>query len=130
MENDGINRRKFLGTTAAVGLGALAHPSFSARVFGANDRIVMGIIGAGGRGRGVMQEFIHQGAEFAAVCDVYRVNTELGMETAGAKAKPCADHRELLDRKDIDAVLIGTPEHWHHRHLIDAVRAGKDAYCE
>ena len=130
MENEGINRRKFLGATAAVGLGALAHPSFSARVFGANDRVVMGIIGAGGRGRGVMQEFIQQSAEFAAVCDVYRVNTELGMETAGAKAKPYADHRELLDRKDIDAVLIATPEHWHHRHLIDAVRAGKDAYCE
>src|SRR5207245_5034208 len=67
MENDGINRRKFLGTTAAVGLGALAHPSFSARVFGANDRIVMGIIGSGGRRRGVLQEFIHEVGESAEV---------------------------------------------------------------
>ena len=61
MQGDGINRREFLGKGAAVGLGVLSHPGFSGRVFGANDRLVMGLIGAGGRGRGVMQEFIQQG---------------------------------------------------------------------
>ena len=129
MEKEGVNRRKFLGTTA-VGLGVLAHPTFSARVFGANDRIVMGIIGAGGRGRGVMQGFIEQGADFAAVSEVYQVNADLALEAAGSNAKAYGDHRRLLERKDIDAVLIATPEHWHHHHLIDAVRASKDAYCE
>jgi predicted dehydrogenase len=129
METNEINRRKFLGRTA-VGLGVLAHPSFSSRVFGANDRMVMGIIGAGGRGRGVMQGFMEKGADFAAVSDVYQVNADLGLEAAGANAKGYGDHRKLLERKDIDAVLIASPEHWHHRHLIDAVRAGKDAYCE
>src|SRR5579863_1629212 len=130
MASDGLNRRKFMGKTAAVGLGVLAHPAFSARVFGANDRVVMGIIGSGGRGRGVMQGFVDQGADFAAVSDVYQINSELGLETAGSSAKAYLDYRQLLDRKDIDAVLIATPEHWHHDHLIDAVRAGKDAYCE
>jgi len=61
MQGDGINRRKFLGKGAAVSLGVLSHPGFSGRVFGANERLVMGLIGAGGRGRGVMQEFIQQG---------------------------------------------------------------------
>ena len=61
MQGNGINRRKFLEKGAAVGLGVLSHPGFSGRVFGANDRLVMGLIGAGGRGRGVMQEFIQQG---------------------------------------------------------------------
>lgn len=131
METNNMNRRKFIREgTAAVGLGVLAHPSFSARVFGANERIVMGIIGAGGMGRGHMENFKNLGAEWGAVCDVYEVNRELGLEIAGTQAKCCIDHREVLDRKDIDAVLIATPEHWHHNHLVDAVRAGKDAYCE
>ena len=130
MESDGINRRKFLGKGAAVGLGVLAHPAFNGRVFGANDRLTMGLIGAGGRGRGVMQGFIEQGAEFAAVCDAYEVNLDLGIEGAAGTAKGYRDYRELLARKDIDAVLIATPEHWHCRQLMDSVAAGKDAYCE
>ncbi len=130
MENNGVTRRGFLGRTAAVGLGVLAHPSFSGRVFGANDRVVMGIIGAGGMGRGHMENFKDQGAEWAAVCDVYEVNLESGLEIAGPRAKGYTDHRKLLERQDIDAVLIATPEHWHHDHLVDTLRAGKDAYCE
>jgi predicted dehydrogenase len=127
---DGITRRKFLGNTAAVGLGVLAHPSFSGKVFGANDRVVMGIIGAGGMGRGHMENFKDQGVEWAAVCDVYGVHLDAGLEIAGPQAKGYADYRKVLDHKDIDAVLIGTPDHWHHDHLVDALRAGKDAYCE
>jgi len=130
MNSDGTTRRKFLGSTAAIGLGVLAHPSFSSRVFGANDRVMMGIIGAGGMGRGHMDNFKNAGAEWGAVCDVYQVNLEAGLEIAGPRAKAYGDHRALLDRKDIDAVLIATPEHWHHNHLVDAVQAGKDAYCE
>lgn len=57
MAEDGINRRKFLGRGAAVGLGVLAHPAFGGKVFGANDRIVMSIIGAGGMGRSHMDNF-------------------------------------------------------------------------
>ena len=130
MENHALTRRKFLGRSAAVGLGVLAHPSFNGRVFGANDRIVMGIIGAGGMGRGHMENFKDQDADWAAVCDAYELNTNAGLEIAGPQAKAYKDHRPLLDRKDIDAVLIATPDHWHHDHLIDALKAGKDAYCE
>jgi len=130
MENHALTRRKFLGRSAAVGLGVLAHPSFNGRVFGANDRIVMGIIGAGGMGRGHMDNFKDQGADWAAVCDVYEMNTSTGLEVAGPQAKGYKDHRELLDRKDIVAVLIATPDHWHHDHLIDSLKAGKDVYIE
>ena len=129
MEGEKVDRRKLFGR-AAVGLGVLSHPSFSARVFGANDRVVMGIIGSGGRGRRLMESFKSQGVDWAGVCDVYGPNRERAREIAGPKSKEYLDYRELLDRKDIDAVLIGTPDHWHHNHLIDTVRAGKDAYCE
>src|SRR5207247_5469303 len=68
MESDGINRRKFLGRGAAVGLGVLAHPAFNGRVFGANDGLTMGLIGGGGRGRGAMEGFSGPGAEWEAGC--------------------------------------------------------------
>jgi predicted dehydrogenase len=130
MEREGQSRRKFLNRTAAVGLGVLAHPSFSGKVFGANDRVVMGIIGAGGMGRHHMDTFKAEGAEWGAVCDVYQLNTDAGLEIAGPQATGYGDHRKLLERKDIDAVLIATPDHWHHDHLLDALHAGKDVYCE
>jgi predicted dehydrogenase len=130
MENDGITRRKFMRNTAAVGLGVLGKPSFSGKVFGANDRVVMGVIGTGGMGRSHMVNFQDQGAEWAAACDVYGVNLDAALEIAGPQARGYVDHRKLLERKDIDAVVVATPEHWHHDHLIDALRAGKDVYCE
>ncbi|HUU13158.1 MAG TPA: Gfo/Idh/MocA family oxidoreductase [Terriglobia bacterium] len=130
MLGNGITRRNFLGGSAAVGLGVLAHPSFSAKVFGANDRIVMGIIGAGGMGRNHMETFKEQDVDWAGVCDVYGVHRDLGLENARSGATGYTDHRKLLERKDIDAVLIATPDHWHHDHLLDALQAGKDVYCE
>ncbi len=129
METNGLTRRHFL-SRSAVGLGVLSHPSFSARVFGANDRVVMGIIGSGGRGRGLMGDFAEQGVDWAAACDVYDLNLDLGLENCDPKAKGHPDHRKLLEQPDIDAVLIASPEHWHYHHLIDSVRAGKDVYCE
>jgi predicted dehydrogenase len=130
MNSNEMTRRGFLGRSAAVGLGVLAQPSFGGKVFGANDRIIMGIIGTGGMGRGHMENFKDQGVEWAAVCDVYGINLDAGLEIAGPQAKGYADHRKLLERKDIDAVLIASPDHWHHDHLVDALRAGKDVYCE
>ena len=80
MNGDGITRRKFMARSAAVGLGVLAHLTFSAKVFGANERLVIGIIGAGGMGRGHMENFKNLGAEWGAVCDVYAVNLDAGLE--------------------------------------------------
>ncbi len=145
---DHLSRRRFLNR-AAAGVGALAlggcvapggsgrylsgqaiTAASSSRVLGANDRIRMGIIGSGGMGRHHMGVFKEQGVDWAAVCDVYRPNLEAGMKLASEGAVSYHEHERLLDRKDIDAVLIASPEHWHHHHLIDAVRAGKDAYSE
>ena len=89
-----------MGNTAAVGLGVLAHPAFSAKVFGANDRLVMGIIGAGGMGRGHMENFKDQGVEWGAVCDVYAVNLDAGLEIAGSVVASDAffPFRDNIDR--------------------------------
>ncbi len=142
MADTNLNRRQFLSKAAAgIAAGLLAGradevsqagmtAAAQRRIIGANDRIVMGIIGAGGMGRHHMQRLKEMGVEWAAVCDVYEPNLNEGLKIAGERAKAYADHRELLDRKDIDAVLIASPDHWHHDHLVDTVAAGKDAYCE
>ena len=99
----------------------------------ANDRLVMGLIGSGGQGTGDMKWALkHKGVECVAVCDVDSARRDkavrdLGGDTDRAKYK---DFRELLDRDDIDAVVIGTPDHWHALTAIHAMKKGKDVYCE
>ncbi len=121
-----VSRRFFLAAATAAA---------STRVWGANDRIQVGLIGAGGRGSYVArtaQE--HGGAAVVAVADIYpphlaRFRKSLtGSETAGPAIY--GDFRALLDRKDIDAVVVGAPDHWHVPMTIAAVKAGKDVYCE
>jgi predicted dehydrogenase len=123
------SRRGFLGTSAAALSAASAQ-----RVMGANERIRLGVIGTGSRGTYVMQLFQKNAdVDVAALCDVYRPN----LEAAAAKGKldPAVtgmygDYRRVLERKDIDAVLIGTPDHWHCPIVMEACQAGKDAYVE
>jgi predicted dehydrogenase len=118
-----VNRREVV---KAAGLSALSY----SRVMGANDRIGMGVIGVGSRGTYVMTVFQKNAdVEVRAVCDVYgnRIDAAQG-KAPGAKG--FTDHRELLQRKDVDAVLIGSPDHWHKDHAIDAMNAGKDVYVE
>ncbi|HKQ89354.1 MAG TPA: Gfo/Idh/MocA family oxidoreductase [Blastocatellia bacterium] len=127
--NNAIPRRKFLKGTAAVALSGLA----SGKVLGANDRIRLGAIGVGGRSRKTLIP-IHQNqpdTEFAAICDVYdphllRTASENGLKNV----KQVRDYRAILDDKSIDAVIIGAPDHWHARMVMDAVAAGKDVYVE
>jgi predicted dehydrogenase len=97
-----------------------------------NDRPRLGLIGAGGQGTGDARA-ASQFGDFLAVCDVDRRHAErarnerrIGKE----KADIYEDYRKLLDRKDVDAVIIGTPDHWHTKICIDAMKAGKDVYCE
>jgi predicted dehydrogenase len=104
------------------------------RVLGANDRINLGCIGLGGRGTGVMQWAMKVGettrpAQIVAVCDVYRrrLNRARGI---GKAEFATLDYREVIARKDIDAVIIATPDHWHAPIAIAAMQAGKDVYCE
>lgn len=94
----------------------------------ANDRIAMGLIGCGGRGRSVIRGLVANGAEVVATCDVYKDRREGTAKKY--EAKPYADFRELLARTDIDAVLNATPEHWHAIVAIEACRQGKDIYSE
>lgn len=130
---ENINRRRFITEAGATVAGAsvLTAHSYS-RVLGANDRIQMGVIGSGGRGRGVMGSFnkFADQVEFIHVCDVYEPNINSALKLSRAGAKTTVDYRQLLDDKDVVAILNATPDHWHHNVLIDAVAAGKDAYTE
>lgn len=129
---DEINRREFMKRATVRTVGAsIAVSGLSGRsVLGANDKIVIGLIGCGRQGRDNMSHFIRHGAEVAAVCDVYEPNLQKGLKSAGASAKPYKDFREVLDNKDIDAVIVGTPDHWHPLPTVEACKAGKDVYVE
>lgn len=121
-------RRAFLRTAARA--AAVWTASSYARILGANEKINLGLIGAGERGRGVMRSFIKTGGvNVTAVCDVYAEMIDRAQKFA-PEAKGSADYRKLLESKDIDAVLIGTPDHWHAANTIDALNAGKDVYVE
>lgn len=111
----------------ASGLTALA----SQRVLGANDRIGVALIGCGDRGRGVTAYISKiRGAEVRGVCDAYAPRRDQAAEQFGPAAKPFRDYREILAEKDVDAVVIGTPDHWHAPMTIEAVAADKDVYLE
>lgn len=119
-----ISRRTFLVSpvlTAAMSRSAL----------GANDKIRMGVIGAGTRGSYMAPIFAgFPDCEMVAVCDVYKPNREKTAAALPGKPDLYVDYRRVLERKDIDAVLIATPDHWHAPMIVEACQAGKDAYCE
>jgi predicted dehydrogenase len=120
-----VNRRSFL-VSGAGSLAAWAVPP--------SDRIVLGVIGSGGRGTLVMTVFQQDpSVEVGAICDIYEPNLERALSAAakaGAHAKAYRNYKELLADKSVQAVLIATPEHWHYRMVLDALAAGKDVYVE
>jgi len=126
-------RRRFIANAGAglAGASLLTAKSY-ARVIGANDRIQLGVVGSGGRGRSVMGSFnrFSQICEFIHVCDVYEPNINAALKLAREGAKSTMDYKELLANKDVVAVLNATPDHWHANILLDAVAAGKDVYTE
>lgn len=126
-------RRRFIANAGAglAGASLLTAKSY-ARVIGANDRIQLGVVGSGGRGRSVMGSFnrLSQICEFIHVCDVYEPNINAALKLAREGAKSTMDYKELLANKDVVAVLNATPDHWHANILLDAVAAGKDVYTE
>ncbi len=118
------NRRVFIGA-------ALATASSYGRILGANDRIRVGAIGTGERCQYLLSVLNGIGSsDLVAVCDVYEPHRMEAKTKLAPDAKDYVDYREVLDRKDIDAVVIGTPDHWHVPITIAAVGAGKDVYCE
>ena len=116
-----------LGFTSRRGLSAAS----SRRILGANDRIGVALIGCGVRGLGIGAYIRHAGgAEIRGVNDAYAPRREQAAEEFGATAKSFRDYRDILERKDVDAVVIATPDHWHAPMCTEAVRAGKDVYLE
>jgi predicted dehydrogenase len=101
------------------------------RILGANDRIRLGAIGTGGRCQYLMR-LANQagGCEFAAISDVYPLHMTKAKATLAPAAREVPDFRQILDDKDIDALIIGSPDHWHVPMLLAAVAAGKDTYIE
>ena len=111
------------------GASALTALSYS-RVAGANDKIQLGVIGCGERGREDMSQFQKNPAvEVTAVCDIYGEQIDKARQKA-PHARNFTDHRKLLDMKEVDAVLVATPDHWHAPIAIDALNSGRDVYVE
>jgi predicted dehydrogenase len=124
-----VSRRDFLATGASVmAASAAAYP----RVRGANDKLRMGIIGCGGMAGGHMRALMRmkdaENVEIAAVCDLWEKRAKNFSQQTGAPV--VKDYRRVLDDKDIDYVLVATPEHWHAQITLDAADAGKHIYCE
>src|SRR6201986_1320690 len=120
------NRRTFL---ISAGLTALA----STRVWGANDRLRIGVIGAGGRIRQLLNSADDSGVPFeiVSVSDVYTPRRdEVKARASAANATTCGDYNSVLNDKSIDGVIIATPDHWHVRIAVAAIAAGKDVYLE
>lgn len=132
-----LTRRKFVERVGkgAVAAGALlsAAPwaSLRAQAPAPSDRVRLGLIGFGVRGRQLLQTLRSvRGAEVAAVADLYDGYLERARELTADGVELTREYRRLLDRKDIDAVVVATPDHWHARIMVDAASAGKDIYAE
>jgi len=128
----GVERRRFLQLGAAsVAAGLLSNTVESARGFAANDTIEVACIGTGGRCRRLMGRLAKvPGVRIAAVCDIWDHHLAEGRKLAADGAVTSTDYRKLLERSDLDAVLIGSPDHWHVPMTVDACAAGKDVYVE
>src|SRR5947207_1655663 len=124
------SRRHFLSTAAGSALAAplLAQDTTPKR--SPNDRVQIALIGAGGQGSGDVQSSLANGSKLVAVSDVYQGRLTRAKEVWGNDVFVTRDYREVLQRPDVDAVIIGTPDHWHRQMSIDAMNAGKDVYCE
>ena len=131
-----LSRREFLGATAGPALLAGVARRGRGGAQGANDRVRVALIGAGNRGNQVAEFFIrHPDCQVVAAAEVYESRLDetiirLSKAQDGAKVDAYEDYRRILDRADVDAVLIATPDHWHCPMTVDACAAGKDVYVE
>ena len=125
-------RREFAETMGRLGIatGLLASVETNAGYI-ANDTIRVACLGTGGRCRTLMKSLVDiPGVKIVSVCDINEANLEAGRKLSDPQAATSRHYREILDRKDVDAVLIGSPDHWHAPMTVDACNAGKDVYVE
>ncbi|UCD27779.1 MAG: Gfo/Idh/MocA family oxidoreductase [Planctomycetota bacterium] len=126
-----MNRREMLGLMGAAVAHSLSNLSSRAWGYTQNERLNVGAIGTGGRFRHLMKAFQKiPGVRLTAVCDVWDKHLEMAREIAGPRALATRDYHELLEQKDIDAVIIASPDHWHVPMTVDACAANKDVYVE
>lgn len=135
-----LDRRSFLKTVGLAGAETLIAPNLHLLAemqsapeapVAANDHIQIALIGAGGQGQGDTRTALQiPGIKLMAVADCYNGRLEHSKELWGADVFTTRDYKEILARKDIDAVIVATPDLWHKQASIDAMRAGKDVYCE
>jgi predicted dehydrogenase len=125
-----VNRRDFVGQAARSGAVSFTAASFG-RISGANDRVNIGLIGCGGRGPFVARFMAElPTARFTALADVYLPQARKAQAWAGADTPIHQDFRQLLERRDVDAVLVATSDHWHGMATVLACQAGKHVYVE
>lgn len=140
MGKSGFSRREFLLTTAGTAVGSMLanatilepEPLFAfPHAVAPSDRVRFAIVGVGMEGTGLLTTAVAlPGVECVAACDLYDGRHELAKEIAGKSIHTTRRYKELLDNKEIDAIIVAVPDHWHKQVVVDAVIAGKDVYCE
>src|SRR6202158_3860398 len=140
MSKADYSRREFLQRSVGVAGASLVGGSILLepeplialpRLTAASDRVRFGIVGVGMEGTGLLTTAVQlPGVECVAACDLYDGRHELAREIVGKPIKTTRRYKELLDDKEIDAIVIAVPDHWHRQVVVDAVGAGKDVYCE
>lgn len=126
-----MNRRDFMTSSLVIGVGAAVARSGFAQQPPPSDRMTVGLIGSGARGQELLQAVAQvPGVEMVAVCDAYTGRLDRARARTAGRATAHDDYRQILDNKEIDAVIVATPDHWHLRMVVDALNAGKDVYVE
>ncbi|WP_233581523.1 Gfo/Idh/MocA family protein [Acidipila sp. EB88] len=132
-----MNRRGFMQAASLLSANALIAPHLpllaqsAGKKMGRNETIQVALIGAGGQGMSDTRSALQvPGVKLVAVADCYQGRLDRSRELWGQDVATTRDYREVLARKDVDAVIIATPDHWHKDAAIDAMKAGKDVYCE
>jgi predicted dehydrogenase len=121
-----LTRRSFIQSSTA-----LAAAGTSVKAYAASDRIEVGVIGAGARAHELIAALLQiPGVEITAVVDAYKGRVERAIERTRGRAKAYKSYQDVLAQKSIDAVVVATPDHWHRQMVLDAIKAGKDVYCE